>query len=159
VSEPSINAVIHDLYFKAGILERNCPRKRYELRTYSLRKFFRTQMASLDVDRDYIDFMMGRPAKDRYHTVRTKGVEYLRGVYLTSRIRIAPKVKMNRIDALKEILQSWGLDPQKILTDEALAQITPAGEHKQAGDADLLSQSKILQNHQPGGCRPDGNGA
>jgi hypothetical protein len=116
-------------------------------------------MASLDVDRDCIDFMMGRAVKDRYHDVRMKGVEYFRGVYLTSGIRIAPKVKMNRIDALKEILQAWGLNPQKILTDEALAQITPTSEHRQADNADLLSRLKSLQNHQPGGSLPEGNGA
>jgi integrase len=155
VSETCINAIIHDLYFRAGLLERNCPRKKYELRTHSFRKFFRTQMASLGVDRDYIDFMMGRPAKDRYHDVRMKGVEFLRGAYLTSGIRITPQVKMNRIDALKEILQAWGLNPQKILTDEALAQITPTCEHRQADNADLLSRSKILMNHQPGRSLPE----
>jgi integrase len=159
VSRIVINAVIHDLYVKAGILEGNCPRKRYELNTHSFRKFFRTQMASLDVDRDCINFMMGRAVKDRYHDVRMKGVEYFRGVYLTSGIRIAPKVRMNRIDALKEIILSWGLNPQKILTDEALAQITPAGEHRQADNADLLSRLKSLQNHQLGGSLPEGNGA
>jgi integrase len=159
VSENCVNTLIHDLYVKAGILESNCPQKRYELRTHSFRKFFRTQMASLDVDRDYIDFMMGRPMRDRYHDVRMKGVEYLRGIYLTSGIRIAPKVKMNRIDALKEILQAWGLNPQKILTDEALAQMTPASEHRQADNPDLLSQSQILQNHQQSGSLPEGNGA
>jgi hypothetical protein len=116
-------------------------------------------MASLGVDRDYVDFMMGRPMRDRYHDVRMKGVEYLRGIYLTSGIRITPKVKMNRMDALKEILQAWGLNPQKILTDEALAQITPSSEHRQADNADLLSQLEILQNHQPGGSLPEGNGA
>jgi len=155
----TINAVIHDLYVKAGILESNSLRRRYELTTHSFRKFFRTQMASLDVDRDCIDFMMGRAVKDRYHDVRMKGVEYLRGVYLTSGIRITPKIKMNKIDALKEILQAWGLNPQKILTDEALAQITPASEHRQADNTDLLSRLKSLQNHQPGGSPPEGNGA
>jgi hypothetical protein len=102
-------------------------------------------MASLNVDRDCIDYMMGHAIKDRYHDVRMKGVEYFRGVYLTSGIRIRPKIKMNRIDALKEIIQSWGLDPQKILTCEALAQITPTEEKKQADNGDLVSELKALQ--------------
>jgi integrase len=159
----NVNEMVHDLFVRAGILESNSEgnslRTRYELRTHSFRKFFRTQMASLDVDRDCIDFMMGRTVKDRYHDVRMKGVEYLRGIYLTSGIRIRPKIKMNKIDALKEILQAWGLNPQKILTDEALAQITPTSEQRQADNRDSLFQSKAPQNHQPSGSPPEPSGA
>lgn len=159
VTVGSVQGLIHDLYVKAGILENNSLRKRYELRTHSFRKFFRTQMASLDVDRDCIDFMMGRSVKDRYHDVRMKGVEYLRGVYLNSRISIRPKIKMNRIDALKEIIQAWGLNPEKILTNEALAQLTSTTEMKQASDKDLLFWLKPLQNHQSNGFSPESSGA
>lgn len=158
VAASCVNGRIHGLFVTAGILGSNSSGTRYELRTHGFRRFFRTQMASLDVDRDYIDYMMGRAVKDRYHDVRMKGVEYFRGVYLTSGIRIRP-IKMNRIDALKEIIQSWGLDPQKILTGEALAQITPTGEHRQGDNADLLSRPKVLQNHQLGGSLPTENGA
>ena len=99
-------------------------------------------MASLGVDPDCIDYMMGRAVKDRYHDVRMKGVEYLRGVYMTSGIRIVPKVRMNKMDALKEILQTWGLDPKKILTREALEQITPITTQEQAEGAESPSSSK-----------------
>jgi integrase len=157
-----VNGMVHDLFVKAGILESNSEgssmRTRYELRTHSLRRFFRTQMASLEVDRDCIDFMMGRTVKDRYHDVRMKGVEYLRGIYLTSGIRIRPKIRMNKIDALKEILQAWGLSPQKILTDEALAEITPTNEQRQADNTDSLFQSKAAQNNQPSGYYPESSG-
>ncbi len=105
-------------------------------------------MASLEVDPDCIDFMMGRAVKDRYHDVRMKGVEYLRGVYMTSGIRIRPRIKMNKIDALKEILQTWGLDPQKILTHEALAQITPTAKQEQADNRDTAVIQQNSKNHQ-----------
>jgi hypothetical protein len=85
--------------------------------------------------------------KDRYHDVRMKGVEYLRGVYMTSGIHIRPRIKMNKIDALKEILQTWGLDPQKILTHEALAQITPTTKQEKADNRDTLITSKASKNH------------
>jgi integrase len=159
VARQSITIRIHDLFVKAGILEKNSSRRSYEVRAHSLRKFFRTQMASLNVDRDYIDYMMGHASRDRYHDVRMKGVEYLRGVYLTSGIRIRPKIKVNRIDALKEIIQSWGLDPQKILTGEALAQMTPTSEDRQDDNLDLLSSLKVLQDHQLGSSLSEGNGA
>ena len=154
----NVHGIVHDLFVKAGILD-DSVRRRYELRTHSFRKFFRTQMASLDVDRDCIDFMMGRATKDRYHDVRMKGVEYLRGVYLTSGIRIRPKIRMNKIDALKEILQAWGLNPQKILSNEALAQITPKSEQRQADNGDSILQSKVPQNHQPSGSLLNSSGA
>ena len=93
-------------------------------------------MASLGVDPDCIDYMMGRSVKDRYHDVRMKGIEYLRGVYMASGIRIRPKIKMNKIDALKEILQTWGFDPQKILSQEALAQLTPITERDHVDNRD-----------------------
>ena len=85
------------------------------------------------------------PVKDRYHDVSMKGVEYLRGVYMASGIRIRPKIKMNRIDALKEILQTWGLDPQKILSQEALAQLTPTTNQEQANNRDLAILTKTSE--------------
>jgi integrase len=159
VAVTTVHAFVHDLYVRTGLLERNSLRRRYPLRTHSLRRFFRTQMASLEVDRDYIDSMMGRAVKDRYHDVRMKGVEYLRGVYMTSGIRIRPKIKMNKIDALKEIMQTWGLDPQKILTAEAFAQITPTTKQEQADNGELLFSSKASQDHQPCDSFPESTGA
>jgi len=159
VTVGQIRKLVHNLYVRAGILKNDPSCRRYELRTHSLRRFFRTQMASLGVDRDYIDYMMGRPAKDRYHDVRMKGAEYLRGIYLTSGISIRPKIKLNRIDALKEIIQSWGLDPQKILSDEALAQVTSTSEKTEANDRELLPSSRALPNHQSSGFLPEPRGA
>ena len=57
--------------------------RRYDLRAHSIRKFFRTQMASLGVDRDYIEYMMGHTIST-YHDIKMKGIEYLRGIYLAS---------------------------------------------------------------------------
>jgi integrase len=145
----AVYEIVHNLFIKSGLLEKNSLRKRYELRPHSFRRFFRTQMASLGVDPDCINFMMGRAVKDRYHDVRMKGVEYLRGVYMTSGIRIRPKIKMNKIDALKEILQMWGLDPQKILSHEALAQITPTPKQEQTDGIDAAILSEASQSSRP----------
>jgi len=155
----TVYEVVHNLFIKSGLLEKNSLRRRYDLRTHSFRRFFRTQMASLGVDPDCIDFMMGRAVKDRYHDVRMKGVEYLRGVYMTSGMRIRPRIKMNRIDALKEILQMWGLDPQKILTHEALAQITPTTEQEQSDSIGTIISSKASQGRQPTDSLPKSTGA
>jgi site-specific recombinase XerD len=154
----AVQKLVHNLYVRAGVLE-NVPRKRHELRTHSFRRFFRTQMATLGVDRDCIGYMMGHRAKDRYHDVRVKGVEYLRGVYLNSRIRIRPKTKMNKFDALKEIIQAWGLTPNKILTDEALSQLTPNNTKTQANNRELLFWLSAPRNQQPNGLSAESSDA
>jgi hypothetical protein len=122
VSSNCIYDVVHHLYFKAGLLvssSGSC--KDYDLRVHSVRKFFRTEMSARDVERDYIDFMMGHKVCN-YHDIKMKGIEYLRGIYLTSGIGIQPKIRLNKIDVLKEIMCAWGLNPEEILTRKALEQ-------------------------------------
>lgn len=85
----------------------------------SARKFFRTQMASLGVDRDYIEYMMGHTIST-YHDIKMKGIEYLKGIYLASGLSIRPKTRVSKIDALKEIIRAWELDHEEILTRDAL---------------------------------------
>jgi hypothetical protein len=122
VSSNCIYDVVHHLYFKAGLLvssPRSC--KDYNLRIHSVRKFFRTEISAHGIERDYIEFMMGHKVCN-YHDIKMKGVEYLRGVYLTSGIAIQPKIRLNKIDVLKEIMCAWGLNPEEILTRKALEQ-------------------------------------
>jgi hypothetical protein len=76
-------------------------------------------MASLGVDRDYIEYMMGHTIST-YHDIKMKGIEYLRGIYLASGLSIRPKTRVSKIDALKEIIRAWGLNPEEILTRDAL---------------------------------------
>jgi hypothetical protein len=87
--------------------------------THSIRKFFRTQLASLGTPTDYIEYMMGHTVST-YHDVQMKGIEYLRGIYAASALCIKPKTRVSKIDALKEIIRAWGLNPEETLTKEAL---------------------------------------
>ncbi len=119
ISPARIHDIVHDLYVKAGLLQ-NGSGTRYELRAHSLRKYFRTQLASLGVNSDYIDYMMGHVV-DSYHDIQMKGVEFLRGVYMASGLGIRPKTQLSKIEMLKEVARAWGVDPEKILTREALA--------------------------------------
>jgi integrase len=124
ISPDSVYHIVHNLYFKAGLLVKDPKNSNYDLRVHSLRKFFRTEMAARGVERDYIDFMMGHKV-DTYHDIKMKGIEYLRGVYLTSGIGIQPKIRLTKIDVLKEIICAWGLKPEEILTRKALEQTQP----------------------------------
>jgi hypothetical protein len=37
-----------------------------------------------------------------------------------AKLRIKPKTRLSKIDALKEIIRAWGLNPEEILTKDAL---------------------------------------
>jgi hypothetical protein len=63
--------------------------------------------------------MMGHTIST-YHDIEMKGIEYLRGIYATSGLSIRPKTRLSKLDALKEIIRAWGLNPDEILTKEAL---------------------------------------
>jgi hypothetical protein len=93
----------------------------YTLRVHSLRKYFKTQLLSLGVQSDYADYMMGHII-DTYHDIQSLGVEKLRNIYAASGLSIKPKTRVSKIDALKEIIRAWGLNPEQILTREALTQ-------------------------------------
>jgi len=73
------------------------------------------------VNRDYIDYMMGHKIST-YHDVKMKGIEFLRNIYAASSLSIRPKTSVSKIEALKEIIQAWGMNPDEILTKKALAE-------------------------------------
>ena len=56
-----------------------------------------------------------------YHDIEMKGTEYLRGIYAAAGLSIKPKTRFSQIDSLKEIIRAWGLNPEEILTKDALS--------------------------------------
>jgi len=135
----AVHKLVHDQYVKTGLIQPKPMGRRYELRTHSIRKFFRTQLASLGVDRDYIEYMMGHTIST-YHDIQMKGVEFLRGVYTASGLSIKPKTRVSKIDALKEIIRAWGMNPEEILTRQALTE-----PHRTVIDRNHMEQSQIQQ--------------
>ena len=56
----------------------------------------------------------------------------------------APKTKVSKVEALKEIIRAWGLNPEKILTREALTQeaVTVLGvENQENSQLAILSRA------------------
>ena len=139
LSPGRLHHVVHNLYIKAGLVTKKPLGRRYDLRAHSIRKFFRTQLASLGMDRDYIEYMMGHTIS-AYHDIQMKGIEFLRGVYLSSGLSIRPKTRISKIDALKEIIRAWGLNPEEILTRETLVQ-----PHRTVIDQNQLEQGQLAQ--------------
>ena len=139
LSPGRLHHIVHNLYIKAGLVTKKPLGRRYDLRAHSIRKFFRTQMATLGVDRDYIEYMMGHTIST-YHDIKMKGIEYLRGIYLASGLSIRPKTRISKIDALKEIIRAWGLNPDESLTREAMMQ-----PHRTVIDQSQLENSQLAQ--------------
>ncbi|MDH5733246.1 MAG: site-specific integrase, partial [Candidatus Bathyarchaeota archaeon] len=139
LSPGRIHQIVHELYIKAGLITSKPLGRRYDLRAHSVRKFFRTQMAALGVDRDYIEYMMGHTIST-YHDIKMKGIEFLRGIYVASGLAIKPKTRISKIDALKEIIRAWGMNPEEVLTKEALTK-----PHTTVIDRRQIEQSQIHQ--------------
>lgn len=140
IDSKQIYRIIHNLYRQAGLLD-NFRGRRYSLCAHSIRKFFRTQMTALNVPVEYTEYMMGH-ILSTYHDIQMKGVEFLRNLYVASGLSIRQKTQVNKIDTLKEIIRAWGLNPEEILTRDALTQphrtvISPTIEE---------NQTRILSN-------------
>jgi hypothetical protein len=135
----AIYKLIHDLYVKAGLIQAKPFGRRYDLRPHSIRKFFRTQLAALGVDRDYIEYMMGHTIST-YHDIKMKGIEFLRGIYIASGLSIRQKTRISKIEALKEIIRAWGMNPEEILTKNALTK-----PHRTVVDRSQIEQNQIHQ--------------
>lgn len=68
---------------------------------------------------EYIDYMMGHKLST-YHDIQVKGVEFLRNIYAASGLSIKPKTRVGRIEILKEIVRGMGMNPDEVLSREAL---------------------------------------
>ena len=90
---------------------------------------------------DYIDYMEGHIV-DTYQDVQSIGVEPLRKAYPAAGLCIQKKTQLNKIDALKEIIRAYGINPDQVLTQKALAD--GATTHKNSEDYEY-EQLNILR--------------
>ena len=95
-------------------------RRFHSLRLHTLRKYFRTRMEAANVPTGFIEYMMGHKIST-YHDMSMKGIEFLRNIYAASGLSIKPKTKVGRIEILKEIVRGMGMNPEEVLSREALA--------------------------------------
>jgi len=130
IGSKQIRKIVHQLYIEAGLIKQRNGRM-YDLRVHSLRKYFKTQLLALGVQPDYVDYMMGHTI-DTYHDIQSLGIDKLRNVYAASGLAIRRKTQINKVEALKEIIRAWGMNPEQLLTRDALSE--GAITHKTAED-------------------------
>ena len=135
ISSKQIRKLVHRLYIKAGLIKQPTGRM-YDLRVHSLRKYFKTQLLALGIQSDYVDYMMGHTV-DTYHDIQSLGIDALRNAYAASGLAIRRKTQVSKVEALKEIIRAWGMNPEQLLTKDALAE--GAATHKSQED---------FENHQ-----------
>jgi integrase len=119
ITEGSIHFAIHSLYRRTGLIGET-RKVRYELRAHSIRKYFRTQLGAISsIPTDYIEYMMGHTIST-YNDIKSKGVDFLRNLYDSSGLSIRTKTKLSKVDQLKMFAESLGLDPNTVLSRDAL---------------------------------------
>jgi integrase len=119
VSTYSIYRLIHNLLLKTNLITKSAQR-RYDLRPHSFRKYFRTQLGTVtSIPIDFVEYWMGHTIST-YNDVRMKGIDYMRNLYDASGLSIRPKTTISKIDRLKMFAESLGLNPDDVLSRDAL---------------------------------------
>jgi integrase len=154
IGEKQLYKIVHELYFKAGLLHKN-QSGGYDLRVHSIQKFFKTQLIALGLQSDYVDYMMGHTV-DTYHDMQSKGVEFLRGLYSNAGLRIQPKASLTPRDQLRAIARGFGLHPEeaaRLLTSSEPHRIYATQEDREEHEIGVLCDAiterikeKILSN-------------
>lgn len=137
MSVNDIRRLITSALLKSGLVKKGP--KRRELRPYSWRKYFHTNLASAGVHRDYIDYFMGH-VTPTYNSIKSKGIEFLRRIYISSGLSIKPKTQVTRMEILKEMVRSLGYDPERILVKETFTQ-----PHRTVADNESVLRNVIRE--------------
>ena len=119
ISGKTIRKEVHAIAVQVGVSKKLAEGWMYDVRTHSLRKFFRTQMSAAKIDDEIKEYMMGHTIST-YEDVQSLGIETLRNLYTSAGIAIRPKTASNRIEQLREIIRAWGENPEEILSRDAL---------------------------------------
>ncbi len=83
---------------------------------------------------------------DTYYDIQSLGIEKLRQAYAASGLSIKPKTRVSKIEMIKEIIRAQGINPEQILTREALNQ--PATTYQnptQVQEQQLLVLTRTLR--------------
>jgi hypothetical protein len=118
IGTKQIRKIVHSLYGEADLLKEPVGRL-YDIRVHSLRKYFKTQLLALGVQGEYVEYMMGHTI-DTYNDIQSLGIEKLRSIYQAANLSIKTKTQVSKIDALKEIIRAWGMNPEQLLAKDAL---------------------------------------
>ena len=112
VTEERLGDLVRELYAKAGMINRAQKQRRYRIRPYGFRKFFKTQLLAAGVNDSYTEYMMGH-ARSTYDKT---SVDTLRAEYAAADLRVNPRPSMDdQFYALMEdFIRSHGKNPNAV---------------------------------------------
>jgi hypothetical protein len=122
IKERALGMLFSRLCHEAGI-KRIRTATGFDVNVRSLRRFFRTQMSALGVQRDFVEYMMGH-TPDTYLDLRMMGVEYFRRVYVISGISLKQKPEQDRLLLLKQAIERLDFKPEEMLKPEILDRLS-----------------------------------
>jgi hypothetical protein len=70
-----------------------------------------------------------------------KGIDYLRNLYASSGLSIRPNTKISKIEQLKLVIEAWGMNPNEILSREALTMPHTTLVNPEQGKIEVLNQA------------------
>lgn len=143
ITTKQLRKIVHSLYMQAGLVTKSMGRY-YDLRTHSVRKYFKTQLIALGVQPDYVDYMMGHTV-DTYNDIQSIGVDKLRSIYAAAGLSIRPKTQISKLDTIKEIIRAYGLNPEQLLTRDALTQGAITEKQGQENNQLAILQRQLRQ--------------
>lgn len=141
ISEKQIRTIVHTITVEADIAKKIPDSWMYNIRTHSIRKYFKTQLLAAKIKEEIIEYMMGHTIST-YTKVKNLGIAALRNMYIIANLLIRPRAKVNRIDQLKEIIRAWGENPEAILSQDALLRgnITETADQCQTHQLSILAE-------------------
>ena len=86
-----------------------------------------------------------------HNDVKGKSIDFLRNLYAQSGLSIKPKTTMSKIEQLKTIIEAWGMNPNEILSREALTRPNRTVidmEQRQIGVLNLALKEAIIKELQ-----------
>jgi hypothetical protein len=141
VTSGEIWHIVNSLYIRAGIIKRcpswrthrrhgpdcqecgypNLTKRRHELCVHSCRYYFRTRLTALGVGKEIVEFWFGHK-NALYNDVKSTGEEFHRNLYRKANLSITPKLQASRLELLKELVTSFGYNPDDVLRRESFSE-------------------------------------
>ena len=84
--------------------------------------------------------------------IKMKGVEFLRNLYAQSGLTIRPRTKLSKIEQLKLMIEAGGMNPNEVLSKEAMSRPNRTLIDAEQNQIEILNQAlkkAILQELQP----------
>jgi site-specific recombinase XerD len=112
ITEDRLGDIVRTLFEKAGIICKAQKQRRYKIRPYGFRKFFKTQLLACGVNNNYIEYMMGH-ARSTYDKT---SVDVLRSQYASADLRIIPRPSLDDqfYSLMEDFIRSHGKDPNAV---------------------------------------------